>query len=348
MARALRLNIKGGWYHVTTRGTERKVVYKDEACYLHFLELLPEVVERFAVKVHAYGLMPNHTHLVVETPEGNLSAAMQWLNGSYSMWFNRREKRVGPLLQGRFKAVMFEGKTEAWAVTRYVHLNPARIKGLALDKGGTQSEALGIRAVSQESLKKRQEVLREYRWSSYPYYAGWRSEPKWMTVKEVLAGDREDRVAGQRAAYRSYVESALGQEIAESPLERAVSGFLLGRPEWIERMRRLLAGDRKEQKAFRRLEKRPEWSQVRRAVERVKGESWSKFRDRYGDWGRDLAFYIARRRCGISLRELGEEGRMSNYYAVAQSITRTAQRLSRDRSLKRALEEVVKCINIQT
>jgi len=333
---------------VTTRGTERKVVYKDDACYVHFLELLEEMVERFGVKVHAYVLMPNHTHLVVETPGGNLSAAMQWLNGSYSMWFNRREKRVGPLCQGRFKAVMFEGKTEAWSVTRYVHLNPVRVKGLGLDKGRTKAEALGIIAVAPEMLKKRRDVLREYRWSSYPNYAGWRREPKWLTVNEVLAGGEASKVDGQRAAYRKHVESALGQTINESPLERAASGFLLGSEEWMERMRRLLSGDRKEQKAFRELEKRPEWRHVRRAVETVKKEKWVNFRDRHGDWGRDLAFYVARRRCGLSLRQLAEESKMSNYYAVAQSITRTAERLSKDKSLRKILEDVVNCINIQT
>jgi REP element-mobilizing transposase RayT len=179
MALALRLNIRGGWYHVTTRGMERKVVYRDEACCRHFLELLQEAVERFAVKIHAYALMTNHAHLVVETPEGNLSAA-------------------------------------------------------------------------------------------------------------------------------------------------------------------------KEQKAFRELEKRADWRQVRRAVETVKGERWNEFCDRYGDRGRDLAFYIARRRCGISLRELGEEGRMSNYDAVAQGIRRTTQRLSTDRALKKILKAVLQCINIQT
>ena len=333
---------------MTTRGTERKVVYKDDACRVHALELMEEMVERFGVKIHAYVLMPNHTHLVVETPAGNLSAAMQWLNGSYSMWFNRRERRVGPLLQGRFKAVMFEGTAEAWGVTRYVHLNPARVKGLDLNKGKTKAEALGLRAVSEELSKKRQEVLKEFTWSSYPAYAGWRRAPEWLTVNEVLAGGREARVKDQRAAYRRYVESALGQEMTESPLDRAAAGFLLGSGEWIERMRRLLAGDRKEQKAFRRLQKRPEWRQVRRAVETVKGECWSQFRDRHDDWGRDLAFYIARRHCGMSLRALGEEGKMANYYAVAQCIRRTADRLPKDKSLQSALDNVVNCMKIQT
>jgi hypothetical protein len=229
-----------------------------------------------------------------------------------------------------------------------VHLNPVRIKGLDLDKAGTKAEALGIRPVRQELLKKRQEVLREFSWSSYPYYAGWRKEPEWLTVKEVLAGGEEKRVAEQRAAYRRNVESALGQELIESPLERAVSGFLLGSQEWVEKMRRLLSGDRKEQKAFRRLEKRPEWMHVRGAVETVKGEKWSKFCERHGDWGRDLALYVARRRCGMSLRELGEAAKISNYYAVSQCITRIANRLPHNKILQKALEDMINCINIQT
>jgi len=348
MARALRLNISGGWYHVTTRGIERKIVYTDDTCSIRFLELLEETVERFGVKVHAYVLMPNHTQLVVETPGGNLSTAMQWLNGSYSMWFNRRARRVGPLFQGRFHAVMFEGRTEAWEVTRYVHLNPVRIKGLGLDKGRTKAEALGLRAVPQELLRKRRDVLRDYKWNSYHYYAGWKRGPEWLTVTDVLGGGSGSGIDGQRAAYRRYVESALGQTLNESPLERAASGFLLGSADWIERMRRLLAGDRKEQKAFRELQKRPEWSDVRRAVESVKGEEWEKFCDRHGDWGRDVAFYVARRRCGVSLRQLGEEAGISNYYAVAQCITRMTNRLSKDKSLRRDLKKVINCINIQT
>ena len=87
---------------------------------------------------------------------------------------------------------------------------------------------------------------------------------------------------------------------------------------------------------------------VRRAVEMVKGEKWVSFCDRHGDWGRDMAFYAARRRCGVSLRCLGEEAKMSNYYAVAQCITRMAERLSRDGSMRNILKDVVNCINIQT
>jgi putative transposase len=330
------------------RGTERRVIYKDEKCYLHYLDLLSETVERFGIKIQAYTLMPNHAHLVIETPEGNLSGAMQWLNGSYSMWFNRKERRVGSLLQGRFGSVLFEERTEAWAVTRYVHLNPVRVKGLDLDKTASKAEALGLKPVSEEKLRRRLDVLKEFRWSSYQYYAGWRTSPDWLTVKDVLGRGMDGEQEKQRAAYRKYVESTLGQMLVESPFERAASGFLLGSKDWVEKMRRLLLGDRKEQKAFRELEKRPEWGQVRAAVEQVKEDRWRDFCDRHGDWGRDMAFYIARRRCGITLRKLGDEAGVDNYYAVAQSIRRISKRLKKEQHLQKTLQSVINCIKIQT
>lgn len=82
------------------------------------------MVRQFRVRVHAYVLMNNHYHLVVETPEGNLSRAIQWLNVSYVAWFNRREARVGPLMQGRFKAIVVENAEWAYELSLYVHLNP--------------------------------------------------------------------------------------------------------------------------------------------------------------------------------------------------------------------------------
>jgi REP element-mobilizing transposase RayT len=108
MARALRIERPGGRYHVTARGNERKAIYRSDTDRAHFLELLGEATEAFGIRVHAYVLMDNHYHLLVETPEANLSQAMQWLNVSYSVWFNRRHDRAGHLFQGRFKSVVVE------------------------------------------------------------------------------------------------------------------------------------------------------------------------------------------------------------------------------------------------
>ena len=91
---------------------------------MHFLELLEAAVERHRIIIHAYSLMANHYHLIVQTPDANLSVAMQWLSTSYSMWFNLRNQRVGPLFQGRFKSMPIENNAWAYEASLYVHLNP--------------------------------------------------------------------------------------------------------------------------------------------------------------------------------------------------------------------------------
>ncbi len=102
MARPLRINVPDGWYHVTARGTDRRVIFPDESCHRHFLELLEEMTVRHRVNLHAYVLMPNHYHLVLSTPDANLSAAMQWLKTSYSM---SRGKGVSPHIVAAFGSV---------------------------------------------------------------------------------------------------------------------------------------------------------------------------------------------------------------------------------------------------
>lgn len=348
MGQPLRIQMSGGWYQVTMRGTERRAIFSDERGYRHFLELLEEMAERFRVRIHAYVLMVNHAHLVLETGEANLSAAMQWLKTSYAMWFNRREGRVGPLFAGRYKAVLFEGRAEAWPITRYVHLNPVRVKGLESGKRERKAEGVGLRAPCPEVLKQRREVLKDFPWSSYPCYAGWRSAPAWLQVERVLAGERPQRLKEQRQAYREYVESVLGETLPESPLRQAAAGLLYGSAAWVERMRRRLKGERREQKAFRELGERPGWETIRSAVERVKGEAWEQFAERHGDWGRDLALHVGRRYGGMGLAALGRLGGVSHYYTVAQALRRFGRRAQKDRRITQALREVLTCIKIQT
>ena len=113
MGRPLRINCAGCCYHVTARGNERKAIYRGERDRKHFLELLPLWRERFRLRLCAYVLMDNHYHFLLETREANLSQAMQWLNVSYSVWFNRRHGRSGRLFQGRFKAILFDRQARA-------------------------------------------------------------------------------------------------------------------------------------------------------------------------------------------------------------------------------------------
>jgi putative transposase len=126
MARPLRIVFPGAFYHVMARGNARTRIYCDERDNRRFLEILEEVRARFEVVCHAFCLMENHYHLVVETPAGNLSAAIRHLNGVYAQWSNNARERCGHMFQGRFKAQLVQKERYLRSVCRYVVLNPRR------------------------------------------------------------------------------------------------------------------------------------------------------------------------------------------------------------------------------
>ena len=132
MARPLRIELSGGLYHLTSRGNERRAIFRDTRDREHFLELLAELPERFGTILYGYVLMDNHYHLVLETPEANLSRVGQWLNLSYGVWFNHRHDRSGHLFQGRFSSKLIGDDAGLMEVVRYVHLNPVRVGRLGL------------------------------------------------------------------------------------------------------------------------------------------------------------------------------------------------------------------------
>src|SRR5215469_5219135 len=130
MARPLRIQYDGALYHVTSRGNERKAVFRDDTDRELFLNILAGVTERFHWLCHAFCLMDNHYHLVIETPDANLSKGMRQLNGVYTQAFNRRHRRVGHLFQGRFKAILVQKESHFLEVCRYVVLNPVRARSV--------------------------------------------------------------------------------------------------------------------------------------------------------------------------------------------------------------------------
>ena len=135
MPRPLRPQVAGGVYHVVSRGNRKQPIFCDDADYLRFLELLAAVVSRLGWRCHAYCLMPNHFHLVVETPQPNISTGIQWLNGHYAQWFNRRHGLSGHLFQGRFHGRLVESTYHLLELVRYLALNPVRA-GLCQDASG--------------------------------------------------------------------------------------------------------------------------------------------------------------------------------------------------------------------
>jgi len=327
---------------VTARGNERKAIFRDAADRERFLKLLEESVERFGVVLHAYVLMDNHYHLLVETPQANLSDAMQWLGVSYTGWFNRRHRRVGHLFQGRFTAILLEASA-AVEVSRYVHLNPVRVRGLGLDKTAQRRSRQGLVDKPDAVLvRERMGRLRQHRWSSYRAYAGLTETPPWLATREVLEMLGRGSQAERQRRYREFVDEPVREGVLVSPWERVEAGVLLGATEFVRRYRKLVHGNIREQPQLKRLRTRPGLTEVVGAVERLRGEPWERFRDRHGDWGRDLVLYGARRHCGVRLRELAVAAGGLNYGSVAVAVQRFEKRLQNDSLLRRRYETIRK------
>ena len=345
MARPLRVNRPEVWYHITARGTERRAIFLGDRDRRHLLELLAACPERFALRLHAYVLMNNHYHLLVETPLANLSQAMQWLNVSYSVWFNRRHERVGPLFQGRFKAVLVEPFSWGLFVSRYVHLNPVRVRSLGLDKAAQIRQRRGVDGgPDREQVKARLDRLARYPWSSYRAYTALAAAPEWLTRTHVLELIGEGSEQQRSKAYRKYSEDAVREGLEESPWDKLTGHLVLGSQTFLRSVRHTLKGNIKEQPALRALQARPAWAQVVRALEDIKGEPWIRFRDRHRDWGRDLALYLGRTRCGLSLRELGELAGGLDYRTVGWIVARFTRLIAEDKQIRKSLDHAEKHI----
>ena len=194
MARKLRVEYAGAIYHVMNRGDRREPIFKDEADRQRFVETLGEVCAKAGWRVHAYVLMPNHFHLVVETPRPNLVAGMKWFLGTYTSRFNRRHKLFGHLFSGRYKSLIVDGSARGYlkSVCDYVHLNPARAQLVATD-----------------------EQLRCFAWSSWPAYLWAPSKrPEWLRVDRLLGeyGIPKDSWTGRQRLEQGLEERREAEE----------------------------------------------------------------------------------------------------------------------------------------
>ena len=263
---------------------------------------------------------------------------MQWVQVSYSVWFNHRHHRVGHLFQGRFKAIVVEADQWRWPLSQYLHLNPVRIKELGWGKQAQQPARQGLGAPPSAALvARRLAALAAYRWSSYRAYIGREPAPRWLTTAAVLGGGERRR----RQAYQQEVEQACRAGQPERPWAALQGGAVLGGSAFVEWVQQYLRGDPREQQGLRELRRRPELATVIGVVERLKGQKWAEFRDRSGDWGRDLVLYVGRRRCGLRLRELGEAVGGLGYGTVSGAVRRFEARLTRDHKLRRLVRRVI-------
>ncbi|HZL43723.1 MAG TPA: transposase [Verrucomicrobiae bacterium] len=349
MARPLRVERPAAWYHVTGRGLERRPIFRDDLDRNRWMALVAEAVPMFGWVVHGYTLMDNHYHLILQILETNLSRGMQWFQTSYSMGFNRRHNRVGPLVQGRFGAILVDPIGWGLELSRYVHLNPVRTARMGLDKRARKADRLGIGGKPDaEQVRERLQRLRHYPWSSYRAYAGLAKRPQWLTCNVVLEMVGRGTLRDRQQAYTKYVEGAVREGVEESLWEHLEGRLILGSRHFIEEVSKQLRGSDREQPQRRALARRPKWEEVVKAVERVRGETWPRFRDRYGDRGRDLALYFGRKAAGLGLRELGMVAGGLDYATVSVAIKRFERRMTQDKNLRKIATSVAQLLNVET
>ena len=207
MARSLRIEYENAYYHVIQRGLERRQIFSTDRDKERFLQYLRDSQDKYGTIVHAYCLMDNHYHMIIQTPLSNLSNIMHYINTSYVVYYNRKNKRVGPLYQGRYKSILIEQDEYLFHLSRYIHLNPIR-------------------------AKKVKEVG-EYRWSSYHDYVSDISDGSWIETNMIL-GNFGKTINKSRQEYKKFVIAGVGKdkEIRKYIEENTYKGFVMGSVEF--------------------------------------------------------------------------------------------------------------------
>jgi REP element-mobilizing transposase RayT len=319
MTRPLRLQFPGALFHVISRGNARKRIFFDDRDRRFFLDLLSECVGRFDWILPAYSLMPNHFHLMVQLTTETLSKGMQWLNSSYAIAFNRRHKRVGHVLQGRYKSPLVQKELYLLRLARYIVLNPVRA---------------GI-------------VMRpeDDRWSSYRATIGVTPPPKWLAIDDVLLpfGPRRD-VA--RAAFRDFVNAAIG--IDSGAWKDLVGRSYIGSCEWIaeveERVR--LEPRSREHPIEQREPIRRSMIDVVAAVAQTYGIDEARIQCGIDRTPRMLAAWVAWNGGLLNGREIGDGLRLTRG-RVSQLVRNCDRALERDPRLRAALSTIGRKLNIK-
>lgn len=314
MARPLRIEFKGALYHVTARGNERGKVFFTKRDYRKFKEYLAEGETKFGFKLHAYVLMTNHYHLIIETPEDNLGRIMHHLNGSYTTYINIKRKRSGHLLQGRYKAILVDKDGYLLELSRYLHLNPVRAKMVARPE--------------------------EYTHSSYSSYIS--SAKEEIITTDMILGMLTSSSTQARERYKTYVESVSEEEL-QSPMVNVYGGMMLGGESFIRDVLSRLASDKVEDTEVSH----------RKALRTCLGEEEviSVLCDYYGGTlaeicksnrseARNAGIYLLKKYSGATNARIGELFGSISYSAVAKVCQSFTKNLSVDKELQGRLKKL--------
>lgn len=323
MARPLRLEYPGAWFHVMNRGQCKRPVFLTPDDRKTFLDIIFEAVETFRIEVHAYSLLDNHYHLLIHTPEMGLARAMRHINGVYTQKFNIAHRRDGPLFRGRYKAKIVDKDEYLMELLRYIHMN----------------------AVKAGHAK----VPGEYRWSSHRFYLEPQDRPAWLCVDEMLGYFGKRRHAAVRALDK-FVRAGVPDLFEEAMQKNSTVIGSEGFKNWV--YDNLIDAQRTSDKEIPKRDKRilsraPMWSEILSslafACDVPVGRLRCKQPGRKNE-ARLMAIYLTRRLTGKSHKEIAKLFGMKSEYTIAKAIERFKKMLDAQRALKNRTDAI--CRNI--
>jgi len=312
MARPWRIQYENAVYHIASRGNGKQNIFLDDTDRKDFLELLKAASERFNLQIFAFCLMSNHYHLLLRTPDANLSSAMQWLNTTFAARFMVRHHRGGHLFQGRFKSVLVEDEEHWQHLSYYLHLNPVRA-------GMVENPA-------------------QYPWSSYLDYIRLKTRYQWLIRDQVLAGLARTKTRQRRNYRRQCLELAKKKTEFWKDVRDAV---IIGSSDFIQKIKKQFApkGKNKEvveyQKAARpEIDISEELKKLAKALG-VKTEDFRARADRLP--ARLIAYHHLVKNCGLKETEVADHFGVS-IHAVSKGLRRLQSKMIADRTLQKVME----------
>ncbi len=326
MPRKPRVQFAGAIYHIVTRGDGRRELFHDDDHYARLTRGLADEVKRSGWRVLAFCWMPNHVHLLLTTPEPNLSSGMQhWLSG-YANWYAKRNRRAGHLFQGRYKSYLVEDDSYFWTLSRYVHLNPC----------------IGKRPLCEK--------LVDWKHSSYPGYA---RKPEQLDLVDyptlLSAWTGEFGGSNASAAYRRFVSAGLRQRL-ENPLSAALQEWVIGSKAFLKRMVRL--AEKQDPTKQGRLTRRARAFSIEEIMElvavkhQVNSSHYVGFRSSAP--GREMAALICRRFTSSTLAELSTAFGLGHPDSSANLVRQAKRRESKSANYRKRIKEIEQAMFMKT
>jgi REP element-mobilizing transposase RayT len=321
MSRPLRIEYPDAWYHVMNRGRRGESIFRKRDDYLTFIELLKETVDMWNLRVGAYCLMPNHYHLLIQTPDANLSRCMRHLNGVYTQRFNSNHVLDGQLFRGRYKAILLEGDSYLLELVRYVHRNP-------LEAGSVK-------------------VLDKYQWSSHQGYLSDTKKWNWL-YKDFILSLFSNEKAVSRKTYKGFVSKGTPEEINRI-FGRKNLPSALGSKNFLDWVKGSFFSRKRHKEVPESKSLSPHAERIKEEVCRSYGvERVALYRSRRGisNKPRNIAIYLLRTLRGDNLEEIGQDFNINRFSSVSSVVERMRGKISRNRQLRKRVEEIKTAIHM--